>query len=141
MMTWAELNEVRYLRKEIANVEKEVAALRRSLGIKVPNRNGLPKFLPYDSQVERSVTRIVDAEQRLDNLKKLIDDEVAVRVENKIRRDITDSTARTLFILRYVDCMYFRDIGIAMGYSEAHIYYMHREIGRKIISDWREASC
>ena len=138
MMTWAELNEVRYLKQEVAKVEKEVAALRRSLGIKVPSRDGMPKSTPVDSHIERVVTRIVDAEQRLEALKKFADEEVAVRVEDRIRREISDSTARTLFIFRYVDCMYFREIGIAMGYSEAHIYYLHREIGRKIISDWRE---
>ncbi len=137
-MTWAELNEVRYLNKEILDVEKEIAALRRSLGLKIPNRDGLPKATPMDSQVERLVTRIVDAETKLDDLKRRVDGEVAVQVENKIKREISDSTARTLFILRYVDCMYFRDIGIALGYSEAHIYYLHRITGEKIVSDWQK---
>lgn len=137
-MTWAELNEVRNLRKDILVREKELAALRHLLDLKVPKRDGLPKATPIDSQIERMVTRVVDAEREIDELKKKLEQEVTVRLEDKIKREIKDSTARTLFILRYVYDMYFRDIGFAMGYSEAHIYYLHRITGEKIVSDWNK---
>ena len=137
-MTWAELNEARVFRRKIALKEKELVALRHSLDLKLPNRDGLPKATPLDSQIERMVTRVVDAEKEIAELKRLVEVEIAPRVESIIRREIEDNTARTLFILRYVDGMYFRDIGFAMGYSEQHIYFMHRMTGKKVVSDWRE---
>ena len=134
-MTWAELNEVRDLNKAVEDVTKEIDMLHLSLALKVPERNGMPKAKPLDSRVERMAIRITDAENKLAELQKLLDDAIP-RLEKKIRDEIEDTTARTLFTFRYIDCMYFRDIGFAMGYSEAHIYYLHRLTGEKIISDW-----
>ena len=135
MMTWAELNEVRDLNKAIEDVTKEIDMLHLSLALKIPERDGMPKAKPLNSRVERIAIRITDAENKLAELKKLLEDAIP-RLENKIRAEIKDTTARTLFIFRYIDCMYFRDIGFAMGYSEAHIYFLHRLTGEKIISDW-----
>ena len=135
MMTWAELNEVRDLNKAIEDVTKEIDMLHLSLALKIPERDGMPKAKPLNSRVERIAIRITDAENKLAELKKLLEDAIP-RLENKIRAEIKDTTARTLFIFRYIDCMYFLDIGFAMGYSERHIYYLHKITGEKIVSDW-----
>lgn len=135
MMTWAELNEVRDLNKAIEDVAKELDTLQLTLSLKIPALNGMPKSKAISSRVERIAIRKVDAERKLDELNDLL--RLALpRLEKKICEEIEDATARTLFILRYVDCMYFRDIGFSMGYSEAHIYYLHKITGEKIISDW-----
>ncbi len=134
-MTWAELNEVRNLNKAIEYVMKEIKMLHLSLAVKIPERDGMPKAKPLNSRVERIAIRITDAENKLAELENLLKEAIA-RLEQKIDEEIKDATARTLFKFRYIDCMYFRDIGIAMGYSEAHVYYLHRITGEKIISDW-----
>ena len=134
-MTWAELNEVRDLNKAIEDIEKQIDILHLSLSLQIPERNGMPKSKSVSSRVERIAVRIVDAETSLNKLKSLLE-EALPRLERKINAEIKDLTARTLFTLRYVDCMYFRDISMAMGYSEQHIYYLHKVTGEKIISDW-----
>jgi len=123
------------LNKAIEDITKELDTLHLTMSLRIPERDGMPKSKTINSRVERIAIRIADAESKLDELNNLL--VLAMpRLENKIREEIKDSMARTLFTLRYVDCMYFRDIGIAMGYSEAYIYYIHRITGEKIISDW-----
>ena len=134
-MTWAELNEVRDLKKAIEDIEKELERLHFSESLNIPKLDGMPKSTSLNSIVERTAIRVADTEKRLEKLKNLHKDAVP-RLERKINDAIEDSTARTLFIFRYVDCMYFREIGFILGYSEAHIYYLHRITGEKIISDW-----
>lgn len=133
-MTWDELNEVRDFRQIIDDTKKEVAALRRSLSLKVPARDGLPKAMPLDSPIERLTIRIVDSENEIADLERRLDEELAPRLERRIKNEVSDSTARTLFVLRYVDGLFFRDIALVMGYSLTHIYYLHRATLDKIIS-------
>lgn len=135
-MTWAELNEVRDLNKAIEDLTKKIDSFRLAISLKVPVRDGMPKAKPLNSVVERTAIRITDAERELEELQNRLAEAIP-RLEKKIIEEVEDSTARTLFILRYVDCMYFRDIGFSMGYSEAHIYFLHKITGEKIISDWQ----
>lgn len=134
-MTWAELNEVRDLYKAIEDLKRHIDALNLSLSLKIPEIDGMPKSKALSSVVESITIRIVDAEKRMSELNCLL--QLALpRLEKKLREEIKDSTARTLFSLRYLDGLLFRDISLIMGYSEAHIYYLHRTTGEKIISDW-----
>ena len=136
-MTWAELNEARSLRKEIGKMETELSALRHLYGVKVPVKDGLPKSASIDSQVERLAIKIVDLEREISELKSKLVDEVIPRLEQRIWQEVEDGIARTIYYLRYVDGMRFREIGFTTGYSEAHVYYLHRITGEKIISDWK----
>ena len=134
-MTLDELNEVRKIRAALWNAEKVLEVWRRAEALKIPTRDGLPKSHSVDSRVERLAIKITDAERRVDDLKKQLD-EAMPRLEQKICAATEDSTERALLTFRYVDCMYFRDIGFLMGYSEAHIYYLHRVACEKIIVDY-----
>ena len=134
-MTWAELNEVRSLNRRILEKEKLIDGLKLSVTLQTSVINGMPKSRLIDSRIERLVSRITDAEKELSELK-VAHQEAVKRVEGKIKAEIDDATARAIFTLRYVDGMHFRDIGFAIGYSEAHVYYLHRITGEKIVSDW-----
>ena len=124
-MTWEELNEVLDLKKEMKDAEKSLELLRLSATVKVPMLDGMPKAQTTDSRVEILTIRIVDLAKEIEELKLRIIDAMR-RLKNRLTIEIKDTTARTLFILKYVDGMLMRDIGFALGYSEAHIYYLHR---------------
>lgn len=124
-MNSVELNEVRNLKAAISESEKELEMWRRTATLKVPAQNGLPKTQQNpNSRVERFAVKIADESHKLTELRQRLNDAIP-RLENKIFREVPDATARTLFILRYVEGMSFRDIGFAMGYSVSHIYYLH----------------
>ena len=133
-MTLEELNEVRNIKISIESAEKALETWRRAESLKIPTRDGLPKSKNADSRVERLAVKIADASRRVDALKMQLADAIE-RLEQQICDEISDANAQTLFIMRYVDCMYFRDIGLAMGYSEAQIYYLHRITCQKLIVD------
>ena len=121
-----ELNEVRNLKAAISESEKELEMWRRTATLKVPAQNGLPKTQNPNSRVERFAVKIADESHKLMELRQRLNDAIP-RLESKICHEVADATARRIFILRYVEGMYFRDIGFAMGYSEQHIYYLHNK--------------
>ena len=133
-MTREELNEVQNIKQIIKNAENALETWRRAEALKIPTRDGLPKSKSVVSRVERLAVKIADASRRVDVYKMQLEDAIS-RLEQKICAEVPDVTAQTLFILRYVDGMYFRDIALTMGYSEAHIYYLHRITYEKIIVD------
>ena len=125
-VTSVELNEVRNLKAAIVESEKTLELWRRTATLKVPTQNGLPKVANPSSSVERYAVKIADASHKLKELKRLLEESIT-RLESKIYQEVSDETARTLFILRYVEGMQFRDISEAMGYSEQHIYRLHNK--------------
>lgn len=133
-MTWEELNEVRSLNDDLKSAERLLEVLRLSAGVKVPVNDGMPHNSSPTSRVEIMTVRIVDLTREIEELKAKIIATIPV-LKAKIKSAVEDKTVRALFILRYVDCMLFRDIGFALGYSEAHIYYLHRITLEKIIED------
>ena len=91
-----------------------------------PAQNGLPKVANPNSRVERFAVKIADASDKLNELRKELEETIP-RLESKIRQEVPNQTAHRLFILRYVEGMCFKDISRAMGYSEQHIYYLHNK--------------
>ena len=133
-MTSEELNEVWRIRNAIFNAEKALEIWRRAEAVQIPKRDGLPKSHSVDSRVERIAIKIADASRHVDDLKaELL--AAQIRLENQICDEVPDLTEQAVLIYRYVDCMYFRDIALTMGYSEAHIYYLHRITCEKLIVD------
>ena len=126
VMTREELNEVRDLKKTITNAEQALEMWRRAEALKIPFYDGLPKAKNPNCSVERLAIEIADASKHIDDLKERL--EIAIpRLKQKICDAVQDSNIRVLLILRYVEDMYFRDIGFAMNYSEQHIYYLHNK--------------
>lgn len=121
-----ELNEVRNLKAAISESEKELEMWRRTATLKVPAQNGLPKTQNPNSRVERFAVKIADESHKLMELRQRLNDAIP-RLESKICHEVADATARRIFILRYVEGMYFKEIGSAMGYSEQHICRLHNK--------------
>ena len=133
-MTSDELNEVRDLRTALIDAEKVLEVWRRAEALKIPTRDGLPKSHSVDSRVERIAVKVIDAERKVAELKAQLADAIP-RLEQKICAKVEDSAERALLLFRYVEGMYFCDIGFLMGYSEAHVYYLHRIAREKLIGD------
>lgn len=133
-MTWEELNEVRNLNEDLRSAEQSLNLLRLSVAAKVPVINGIPKTTTPESRVEITALRITEMSREVDELKAQIMTAIPI-LKQKLKASIPDKKARKLFILRYIDCLHFRDIGFALGYSEAHVYYIHRTTLEKLIVD------
>ena len=131
-MTWEELTEVRRLRRELRHTEQSLELIR-STSAQTSRYDAKPLFTPQlKSSVEFDIMRINELERRIEEITTALAD-AKVRLEKAIIDSVEDVTARALMILRYIDCKHFRDIGFALGYSEAHIYHLHRIICEKII--------
>ena len=137
-MTFEELNIVRKLKKQIADETKKLQALKIVIGA-FPHKYGKQNQGGSSGGVAKSdfesfVVQIADTEKKIENLQTELTDAVP-RLTKKIQSEITDTAEQTLLIYRYVACKFFRDIGFLMGYSEAHVYFRHREILKNLIVD------
>ena len=138
-MTLSELNEVRNLKKRLDGEQKKLNALKIVVGA-FPHKygqseeggagsGGTPK-----SAFESYVVQIADTEKNIEKLQNELTQAVP-RLTEKIQNEVANTDEQTLLIYRYVACKFFRDIGFLMGYSEARVYSLHREILKKLIVD------
>ncbi len=142
-MTFAELNEVRALKKKIAAEQQKISALRESLESITPkytrekNHTALdvsPKSKTASSRLEVVTAMIIDTESAITELQARLSKAVPELTEKILAMNL-DNAEQTLLIYRYVACKYFRDIGFLMGYSENWIYWKHNQILKKIRVD------
>ncbi len=137
-MTFKELNEVRSLKKQIESEQKKLKALKIVVGA-FPHKYGKSDSGGSSGGVAKSafesfVVQIADTESRIEKMQGELTKAVS-RLTEKIQAEVEGKAEQTLLIYRYVACEYFRDIGFLMGYSEAHVYFLHREILRNLIVD------
>lgn len=133
-MTFAELNEVRTLKKQIAVAGQKFQALLDSVESITTKLEPTPKAATTESRVEVLTTLIVDTDAEINRLQARL--QIAVpELTKKILAEVKDSDEQTLLIYRYVACKYFRDIGFVMGHSENWIYWKHNKILKKIVVD------
>lgn len=133
-MTFAELNEVRVLKKQIAAEKQKIAALRDSINSVTSKLEPTPKGATTESRIEGLAVLIVDTEAKINRLQARLQQAVPELTE-KILAEKLDSAEQTLLINRYIACKYFRDIGFLMGYSERRVYQVHGQILKKISVD------
>ena len=141
-MTYGELNIVRTLRKKLADEEQKLSALRLCVDSITPpftrDAKGctcldtLPKAAAKNSRTEILGVMISDAEARVADTRSKIEAEIPLLTE-KIQREVEGEKDQALLILRYVNGKHFRDIGILLGYSEAHVYFTHRKILKALL--------
>lgn len=130
-MTFADLNEVRSLKKQIAAAKQKVAALRDSVESITPKLEPTPKIRATKSRIEMLTALIVDTDAEINILQTRLQRAVPELTE-KILAENLDNVEHTLLIYRYVACKYFRDIGFLMGFSENWVYWRHNQILKKI---------
>lgn len=126
-MTEQELFVVCNLKREIKDLEKKLQTLKMSAGNLVPIIDGLPHATQAKSRVERITLMIVDAERELDSLRdRLV--QAKTELADKIMCDFSEPPIQTLLILRYVECLPFKDIAPRMFYGLRYVFKLHDKI-------------
>lgn len=131
-MTYEELNVVRNLKKKLDAEKQKLSALRESITPATPKLNDAPHGTNTASPTEKLAMMITDTERRIAKLNIRIEVE-SFKLMDKIQAEVQDAKEQTLLIHRYINCKHFRDIGAAMGFSEGHVYFTHRNILKKLL--------
>ena len=126
-MTEQELNSVRELKKKIRDVESQLQALRTAAENLVPILDGLPHSNEAKSRVEKIALSLVETERELDNLREKII-VVKSQLTDKILREVEDTTYQTLLVLRYVECLSFKETARRMHFSLRYVFKLHDKI-------------
>ena len=126
-MTEKELNVVRELKKKIRDVERHLQALRLSVENLVPILDGLPHSSETKSRVEKFALMIVADEHELIALNEKI---LLAKSEllDKILREVDEPSLQTLLVLRYVECLSFKETARRMRFTLRHVFRLHEKI-------------
>lgn len=120
-----EITAARDLREEIQTLERRIETLKTTAQNLVPIRDGLPKGKATSSAVERLTVKILDLEENLRGLREKLD-AVKIRLIEEICAAPLKEMERRVLMMRYVNCMRFRDICFDLNKSDARIYQWHR---------------
>lgn len=141
-MTFEELNSVRRLRKKLGDAQQKLQALALSMDSITPQftrgEDGYtcfdtsPKAKSTTSRPENITVLLSEAELRVARIQSELDKEI-ISLTDKIQREVTDENDQALILHRYVGGKYFRDIGFLMGISEAHVYFTHRRVLKRLL--------
>lgn len=130
-MTDKELNVVRELRDEICILERRLQELRMSAENLVPIIDGLPHATEAKSRVEKIALMIVADERELENLREQFM-KLKSELANKIMSQVSDPILQTLLVLRYVECLSFKETARRMKSSLRHVYRLHEKIFKHV---------
>lgn len=130
-MTEQELNGVRELRNKICVLERRLQELRTSAENLVPILDGLPHSSEAKSRVEKIALMIVEDERELTALNEAI---LLARSElaDKILREVDEPTLQTLLVLRYVECLSFKETARRMKITLRHLYRLHEKFFKNV---------
>ena len=131
-MTFEELNEVRKLKKQIAEEDKKLRALKIVIGAfphkyGVDNCGGGNSGNNSKSMFENFTIQIIDCEKKIEKLQLQLLDEIP-RLTKKIQENFTEPLTQSILLYRYVACKYFKEISFLIGYSEQWLFKRHKEI-------------
>lgn len=131
-MTRTELNSVRELHKKICGLEENLRAWKVCAENIVPVLDGLPKSQFIKSRVERITTAIIDTEQQITKLREQLN-ETKLTLATQIFREFKEPMLQTLLILRYVECLSYKEVSRRMGLSLRHTYRLHENFLKKAL--------
>ena len=132
-MTEQELNRVRDILNKIRDETRKLNARRREADSLVPILDGTPHTPSQNSRVEGLAIKIVDSEHLIDRLK----DEMAaaaIELSAKLQHSELNPHEYEVISARYVACKNFRAIQFELHYSDAHVFYLHRQGVKKLLS-------
>lgn len=119
-----ELSAVQDIRRVIEREQARLKALKSAVSAVVPERDGLPRAKALTSNVEGLAVQIITIQDRIAELKAALVD-AATELTGEIFRRVSGGAAEVL-VRRYVMGNRFRDIAMAMNYSESQIFSLHR---------------
>jgi len=129
-MTKEQLQEYKWIQKNIKNLTETLEELRSQAECKSPVLSDEPKgsYQSFD-QIPRLVSNIVEVEENLiEKLKQSY--ELLGKIEDCI--SILNEKEKHLLRLRYVNCMPWKDICINMSYSRRQVNRIHSKALVKI---------
>lgn len=120
----SELNVVRELVQKLKREEQRLQALRTNAENIVPILDGLPHAKTAQSKVERLALKIIESENLVEELQAEI-----LRAKTKlidfILERVEEPNSQTLLVLRYVECLSFRETARRMHYCLRNIFLLH----------------
>ena len=121
-----ELDTVRQLNRKVKALEDKIERLRDAQQSTVPVIDGMPKSRGRGtSRLEELTTQIMTLEEELNAVKdELIASTVDLTLEILER---VPHPAADVLLERYTACKPFKPIVTSSGYSEQHIFRLHRD--------------
>lgn len=126
-MTEQELNKVRAVKKRIKDLEKKLQTLKMSASNLVPIIDGLPHATQAKSRVERIALMIVDCERELANNRDRLT-QAKEELADKVMCEVSEPEWQTLLVLRYVECLPFKDVAHRMFFGLRYVFKLHDKI-------------
>lgn len=126
-LTKQELFRVRDLKKKQRDLEKHLQELKVAAENIVPVIDGLPHAKNAKSRVERIALEILDCERELVEICGLV---VSAQSElaDKIMREVTSPALFTFAVLRYVECLSFKDTAHRMRITLRHAFRLNEKL-------------
>lgn len=134
-MTFEELNIVRKLKKQLADENKKLCALKIVVGAfphkygKSDNSGSAGNFAK-SAGYESFVLQIADTEKKIENVYNQLSESMS-ELSKKIEAEFTNTSEQTLLIYRYVACKPFHEIARLMHYSLRMVYKAHYRLLKK----------
>lgn len=126
-----ELRVARELKKRADELQKNLEELR-ILSISLSRvMTGLPGAPNYESRVEKMAIKIADGERELS---RLAEEYLEARrtLTQKIMEEIAEPVHQTLLLMRYVECLSYRECAKRMNFSERQIFRVHQKILKRM---------
>ena len=120
----AELNIVRELKKILTKEEQRLNSLRINALNITPVIDGLPHAKTAQSKVERNALRIIESEQEVETLRAEMV-QAKSTLADKIMSQVDEPNYQTLLVLRYVECLSFREIARRMHFVLRNLFNLH----------------
>ena len=131
-MTRQELFKVRSLKYEITEQEQYIANLRLSAEKLVPARDGLPHSSEIKRRVEKLALKLVEEDSKLAELRSQM--ELAKHdLTAKILAEVTSTSIQRLVLLRYVDCLPYKEVARRMKRSLRWTFKLHEKFFQECI--------
>lgn len=125
MMTFAEINSCRLLRKQLDSEIARLEALHLSATSLCRQLDGLPRSKPLTSTPERLAAAIIDAEKRISEITAAID-ETATELSAEIYSTISDNLIATVAVMNFCAGLPISEIARRMNYTHNYIWKLRR---------------
>ena len=125
-MTKHELKSVLLLKYKIIEQESYIEDLKHSAENLVPAPSDMPRSLDITKRVENLAIKLVDAENKLAELRAQLA-QAKLNLIEKIFAEVSDPTLRKFVLLRYIECLPYKDIAHRMKYTLRHVYRLREK--------------